>query len=159
MARSVQLLNDKRNYNFLALLSDDAKIEIENLSAFERFALFCDNLDKACASRLKDEFLRALSCDLQVGLPTHIRMDRECQKAVWRRINGDCEVNPNIAKICACELPQAFCAVDRATPISLDALLKSVDDSAISLDEFIAKVEEEIKSRNSESFAKELAKV
>ena len=98
MAKSVQVINDSKNYRFLRLLCFDDQIGIEKASSFERFAALCDCLENARGSRVRSEFLEALSLDLGGEIPLGIDSDRELQKAVWRRINGDFDANIDIAK-------------------------------------------------------------
>lgn len=142
MARSVQLLNDEKNYRFLALLSDDTKFEIEKLSAFERFALLCDNMENARGSTLRREFIDALSLDLGTDFDVAALAERKCQKAIWRRINGDADAKVDIAKKCTVLPFTRPCAIDRSSPVLLDLLLNDESCRENSLEDFITKTAE-----------------
>ena len=137
MAKSVQLLEDEKNYNFLSLLSVDKKLEIKKMSRFERFALLCDSLSFTLGSRLRKEFLIALSCDLGCEVPASIGFDRDVQKAVWRTINGDSTAYPDIEKT-ASEVTEEIINLDEKVSVKLlDSVLENLGDVSGTLEEFI----------------------
>ncbi len=137
MAKSVQLLEDEKNYIFLSLLSVDKKLEIKKMSRFERFALLCDSLSVTLGSRLRKEFLIALSCDLGCEVPVSIGFDRDVQKAVWRTINGDSTAYPNIDKTTPKITEETINSAEKISVGLLDSILENASDVSGTLEEFI----------------------
>lgn len=89
MAKSLLVVNDEKNNNFLSLLSFDKGADITKMSDFERFAFVCENLPFMVGSRLRREFVLALYSDLNLEFSESLLSDRGVQKSIWRRINGD----------------------------------------------------------------------
>lgn len=137
MTKSVQLLNDEKNYDFLGLLNSDTKLEVEKMSDFERFALFCDALPLVSGSRVGKEFVDALAFDLNSELPRGICLDREAQKTVWRRINGDVALDTDIAKLCTVTVPKKLYATKKSSVLFLNAVLESEELTKYNLEAFI----------------------
>lgn len=143
MTKSVQFVNDEKNCKFLSLLGKDMKIE--KMSAFERFAFFADNLDLAIGSRVKREFISALSFDLKAAVPDDVYLDREDQKAIWRRINGDNNAEINIAKTSNRSTYKNHTDEGKISKINISDFLKSIkkDGARITeLGDLISKVAE-----------------
>ena len=140
MIKSVQITNDEKNYNFLSLLDSNTKLSVEKMSDFERFALLCDNLPFVAGSRVGREFISALSIDLGASLEQDVLLNREEQKAVWRRVNGDVTFDCNIAKKRNGEIINQMIREDEKIAFSLGLSFKSTDLMSVSLEEFIEKI-------------------
>lgn len=137
MVKSVQITNDEKNYNFLSLLDSNTKLSVEKMSDFERFALLCDNLPLVAGSRVGREFVSALSFDLGFSLEQDALFDREVQKALWRRLNGDVAVDLSIAKERNNKITKQINRTGKISVLRLDLALKSMDRISKDMEAFI----------------------
>ncbi len=148
MIRSIKVINDEKNCDFLKLLCKDRKIEFDKLSLFERFSLVCDNLGAMGGSRLKKDFLSTLSSDLNWKLKNSVLLDRDSQKVIWRRINGDISAEINIAKTSYQKDINPLLnlrGTKKNAPVLLNLFLETVDTSTRTLEDVIG-----ILAKNSE---------
>jgi hypothetical protein len=135
MVKSVQIINDPENFDFLGLLITDEYLKIENMSSFERFVILCSAFVSVRESDIGGEFFDALSAELGEDIPKGIDTDREVQKAVWRKINGDADISVDIAKVSAQKAVDCIYADEKLSVADLELLLN--ESTVPELDGFI----------------------
>jgi hypothetical protein len=105
------------------------------MSSFERFVILCSALSFVRESDIGGEFFDALSAELGEDIPKGIDTDREVQKAVWRKINGDADISIDIAKVSTKKSIDCIYTDEKLSVADLELLL---NESAVpELDGFI----------------------